>query len=62
MLTSRASRFSAWKTHTSLLGLPPPEKYRPSTEQVLNATKPYIGAANWRREAEQIGWLLIANT
>jgi serine/threonine-protein kinase HipA len=45
----------------SLLGLPPHEKYRPSTEQVLNATRAYIGAANWRREAEQIGWLLIAN-
>lgn len=45
----------------SLLGLPPHEKYRPSTEQVLNATKPYIGPANWRREAEQLGWQLITN-
>lgn len=45
----------------SLLGLPPHEKYRPSTEQVLNATKPYIGAANWRQEAEQLGWLLLTN-
>ncbi|QGZ65606.1 type II toxin-antitoxin system HipA family toxin [Paraburkholderia acidisoli] len=45
----------------SLLGLPPHEKYRPSTEQVLNATKPYIGAAVWRREAEQLGWQLITN-
>ena len=44
-----------------LLGLPPHEKYRPSTEQVLNATKPYIGPANWRREAEQLGWQLITN-
>ncbi|WP_321951321.1 type II toxin-antitoxin system HipA family toxin [Paraburkholderia bannensis] len=45
----------------SLLGLPPHEKYRPSTEQVINATKPYISAANWRQEAEQLGWLLITN-
>ncbi|KND57896.1 Protein hipA [Candidatus Burkholderia verschuerenii] len=46
----------------SLLGLPPHEKYRPSTEQVLNATKPYTaGAARWRREAEQLGWLLLTN-
>lgn len=45
----------------SLLGLPPHEKYRPSTEQVLNATKPYVGAAGWRRQAEQLGWLLLTN-
>jgi serine/threonine-protein kinase HipA len=45
----------------SLLGLPPHEKYRPSTEQVLNATKPYIASSNWRREAEQLGWLLLTN-
>ncbi|KVQ55804.1 type II toxin-antitoxin system HipA family toxin [Burkholderia territorii] len=45
----------------SLLGLPPHEKYRPSMEQVVNATKPYVHAANWRRQAEQLGWLIITN-
>ncbi|NLP63465.1 type II toxin-antitoxin system HipA family toxin [Paraburkholderia sacchari] len=45
----------------SLLGFPPHEKYRPSTEQVLNATKPYISSAKWRQQAEHFGWLILTN-
>ena len=45
----------------SLLGLAPHEKYRPSTEQVLNATKAYVSSANWRQQAEHFGWLLLIN-
>ena len=45
----------------SLLGYPPHEKYRPTTEQVRKATSAYITSANARIEAEQFGWLLLTN-
>jgi serine/threonine-protein kinase HipA len=46
----------------SLLGYPPHEKYRPTTEQVLNATSPYmLATAQWRQQAEQLGWQILTN-
>lgn len=45
----------------SLLGLPPTEKYVPSMEGVLSATRPYIPPASVRAQMEQLGWLIITN-
>lgn len=45
----------------SLSGLPPHEKYAPSMEQVLNATRPYLPAGSTRAQLEQLGWLIITN-
>lgn len=45
----------------SLLGLPPQEKYRPSMEDVLKATRPYLPASSLRTQMEQLGWHIIAN-
>jgi serine/threonine-protein kinase HipA len=45
----------------SLLGLPPHEKYAPSMEQVLNATRAYLPAESVRGQLEQLGWLIITN-
>jgi serine/threonine-protein kinase HipA len=44
-----------------LLGLPPHEKYMPSTERVLAATRAYLPQANTRKQLEQLGWLLLTN-
>lgn len=44
-----------------LLGLPPHEKYSPSTERVLNATRAYLTNADQRKQLEQLGWLLLTN-
>ena len=44
-----------------LLGLPPHEKYSPSTEKVWNATRPYIPAALLSAQREQLGWHLLTN-
>lgn len=44
-----------------LLGLPPHEKYRPSTEAVLKATRAYLPNATVRQQLEQLGWLLLTN-
>src|SRR5262249_52122203 len=44
-----------------LLGLPPNEKYRPSTEAVLKATRAYIPAELLRAQRESFGWQLLVN-
>jgi serine/threonine-protein kinase HipA len=44
-----------------LLGLPPNEKYRPSTEAVLRATRTYLPSRSARAELEQLGWHLLTN-
>jgi serine/threonine-protein kinase HipA len=45
----------------SLLGLPPNEKYRPSTEAVLGATRAYIPSGMIRAQLEQLGWHILTN-
>jgi serine/threonine-protein kinase HipA len=45
----------------SLLGLPPHEKYLPSMEQVLKATRAYIAPASMRTQLEQLGWQILTN-
>jgi serine/threonine-protein kinase HipA len=45
----------------SLLGLPPNEKYRPSTEAVLSATRAYIPPGRMRAQLEQLGWHILTN-
>jgi len=42
-----------------LLGLPPNEKYRPSTETVLKATRAYIPSRLIRGQLESFGWHLL---
>ena len=44
-----------------LLGLPPHEKYVPTTERVWNATRPYIPSALLRSQREHLGWHLLTN-
>jgi len=44
-----------------LLGLPPNEKYRPSTEAVLKATLAYIPGSTLRVQREKFGWHLLVN-
>jgi serine/threonine-protein kinase HipA len=44
-----------------LLGYPPNEKYRPSTEAVLKATSTYIPADLLRKQRESFGWHLLVN-
>jgi serine/threonine-protein kinase HipA len=44
-----------------LLGYPPNEKYRPSTEAVLKATSTYIPAEILRKQRESFGWHLLVN-
>jgi len=44
-----------------LIGYPPTEKYRPSTEAVLNATRPYIPSGLIRAQLESFGWQLLVN-
>jgi serine/threonine-protein kinase HipA len=43
----------------SLLGLPPHEKYLPSMEEVLRATRAYLPAAATRGGLEQLGWQIL---
>jgi serine/threonine-protein kinase HipA len=45
----------------SLLGLPPHEKYVPSMEEVVRATRAYIGSASMRTQLEQLGWQILTN-
>lgn len=45
----------------SLLGLPPHEKYAPSTEQVLNATRAYLPSRSAAEQFHRLGWLIITN-
>lgn len=45
----------------SLLGLPPSEKYRPSTEAVLRATRTYLPAGAAHPQLEQLGWHLLTS-
>jgi serine/threonine-protein kinase HipA len=45
----------------SLLGLPPQEKYVPSMEEVLRATRAYLPAATARAGLERLGWQLLTN-
>jgi serine/threonine-protein kinase HipA len=42
-----------------LLGLPPTEKYRPSTEAVLKATRAYIPSRLMHAQLESFGWHLL---
>lgn len=44
-----------------LLGLPPNEKYRPSTEAVLKATRAYIPSKLVRAQLESFGWHLLVS-
>ncbi len=44
-----------------LLGLPPNEKYRPSTESALKATRAYIPAEALRAQREHFCWHLLVN-
>jgi serine/threonine-protein kinase HipA len=45
----------------SLLGLPPNEKYRPSTESALRATRAYLPSGIAHSQLEQLGWHLLTN-
>lgn len=45
----------------SLLGLPPHEKYVPSMEAVLGATRAYVAYASMRAQLEQLGWQILTN-
>jgi serine/threonine-protein kinase HipA len=45
----------------SLLGLPPHEKYLPSMEEVLKATRAYIASASMRTQLAQLGWQILTN-
>lgn len=45
----------------SLLGLPPHEKYTPSTERVLKATEAYLPNAARQVQLEQLGYHLLSN-
>ena len=45
----------------ALLGLPPHEKYAPTVERALNATRVYVPADLIRRQLEQFGWHLLSN-
>jgi serine/threonine-protein kinase HipA len=44
-----------------LAGYPPTEKYRPSTEAVLKATRPYIPSVLIRAQLVSFGWQLLVN-
>ena len=45
----------------SLLGLPPHEKYVPSMEEVLRATRAYISPVSMHTQLEQLGWQILTN-
>jgi serine/threonine-protein kinase HipA len=44
-----------------LLGLPPNEKYRPTTEATLRATRAYLPSGTAHSQLEQFGWHLLTN-
>ena len=43
-----------------LLGLPPNEKYSPSTEQVVKAARAYFTSDRWSENARRLAWLILA--
>ena len=43
-----------------LLGLPPNEKYSPSTEQVVKAARAYFTNDRWSENARRLAWLILA--
>ena len=45
----------------SLLGLPPAGKYRPSLQQVLDATESYIEPSKREAQRAHVGWQLLVN-
>lgn len=45
----------------SLLGLPPQEKYSPTMERVLRATRDYLPSGARRRQLEALGWHILTN-
>lgn len=45
----------------ALLGLAPHEKYAPTVERALNATRVYVPADLIRRQLEHFGWHLLSN-
>ena len=45
----------------SLLGLPLNEKYRPSTEAALRATRAYLPSGTSHSQLERFGWHLLTN-
>ncbi len=45
----------------SLLGMPPHEKYAPSMEQVVKATRAYFPTGSATAQLERLGWLIITN-
>jgi serine/threonine-protein kinase HipA len=44
-----------------LLGLPPHEKYAPTTERVWNACRAYLSAEHLKAQREHFGWQLLTN-
>jgi serine/threonine-protein kinase HipA len=43
-----------------LLGLPPNEKYSPSTEQVVRAARAYFTSERWSENARRLAWLILS--
>ena len=43
-----------------LLGLPPHEKYAPSTEQVVRAARAYFTGDRWSESARRLAWLILS--
>ena len=43
-----------------LLGLPPNEKYSPSTEQVVKAARAYFTSERWGENARRLAWLILS--
>jgi serine/threonine-protein kinase HipA len=43
-----------------LLGLPPNEKYSPSTEQVVKAARAYFTSERWSENARRLAWLILS--
>ena len=43
-----------------LLGLPPNEKYSPSTEQVVKAARAYFASDRWSENARRLAWLILS--
>jgi len=43
-----------------LLGLPPHEKYAPSTEQVVRAARAYFTSERWSESVRRLAWLILS--
>jgi len=43
-----------------LLGLPPHEKYVPSTEQLVKAARAYFTGERWSENARRLAWLILS--